>query len=229
MTTRSVADCLHPKKGTPPGRPYDAVKGIGIAAIAIPGVHGQSIAHAGILYRWKKLEVRLFEMRNHKELRDVPAPPDFVWVEPAIPPERMRLVISRARLVYDCHKKNAVPYGFGYRTSAFDEKGGFRIGDGEIGFTCSTIVAAILESERLKLIDPTAWPAPDSADKQTRQAYLEYLQTTDPAHAKLLATDIESPRISPEEVVAAAAMHPEVGTYDTLQDGAAHVRQRIGT
>lgn len=37
------------------------------------------------------------------------------------------------------------------------------------------------------------------------------------------------PRMSPEERVAAAALHPEIGTFDKLQEGAAVVRARLET
>lgn len=168
-------------------------------------------------------------MHDHKDVRDDRVRPDFVWIEPRIPPERLQLVANRARLVHRCHKANKVPYGFRYVTSSFDEKGGMRLGDGEIGFTCSTIIAALFESERLPLIDPTTWPAPDRPDTELRVAYLDHLRKKDPEHASLLAKDLKAPRISPEEVVAGAALHPTVGTFDTVQDGAGDVRARLKT
>lgn len=209
------------------GTPYAGLKGMGIAAIAFETPH-RIVSHAAMLYRRKK-EVRVFEMVDHKKLRDDVARPDFVWIEPAIPPERVRLVYERARLVYRCHQENAVPYGFGFRKSTFDERGKFLLGDGEFGFTCSTIVVAILEAEGVPLLAPDTWPDPDPADIATRKAFLRELRKTDADHAKLLEVDIEAPRISPEEVVAAAAIWPPPGNFDNLQDGAAVVRKRIGT
>ena len=228
MTSRSVAELLQPNVEGRSTAPYGALKWLAIAATRI-GDSEPPISHAGLLYRWKKIDVRLFEMRDHTELADATARPDFVWIELALPQERLQLVIGRARLIHKSHKEKVIPYGFGYRTSAFDKNGGLRLGSGEIGFTCATIVAAILESECVPLIDPTAWPAPDDNDKATRQGFIDRLRTKHPEHASLLAKDIESPRIAPEEVVAAAALFPKVGTFDPLQEGAAVVRSRIRT
>lgn len=229
-----VVERLEPAVGTK-GPPYATLRMLGVAVKGISPPKEAAYAHAGLLYRWKG-EVRLFELQSHKELLNGPAPRTpgpfttaFVWIEPEIPPERLRLVIHRARLVHSAHQSNAVPYGFGYRRSSFDERGGYRLGEGEIGFTCSTIVAAVLEAERVPLIDPLKWPPPDGADKAARVAFLGRLKRKDPAHAKALSADLDAPRICPEEVVAAAAMHPTVGTFDTLLEGSAEVRRRIGT
>jgi len=228
MTGPGVAERLQPKEPADKAAIYSSIKGIGIAAAGMQAP-GRVFSHAALLYRWKN-EVRMFEMRSHKELRDAPAAQaGFVWIEPAIPLERMQLVGIKARLVHQRHKENAVPYGFKYRASSFDEKGGLRIGQGEIGFTCSTIVAAILESEQVRLLDPATWPSPDKPDKDGREAFLTELEKTDPEHVRLLRADIEAPRISPEEVVAAAAIVPKVGTFENVQEGAAEVRKRIGT
>lgn len=209
----------------PPNGPadYNSLRGIGIAATAI-----RSRPHAGLLYRWKK-EVRLFELVGHKVLRDDVATPGFVWIEPHIPLERMRLVAGRARLVHKRHLESAVPYGFRYEVSSFDENGVFRLGSGEVGFTCSTIVAAILDAEGVRHIDPKTWPAPDGTDIQKREEFLRDLAKKDPEHEKLLRHEINAPRISPDEVVASAATYPKVGTFENLLNGAAKVRDRIGT
>jgi hypothetical protein len=228
MTRELVAERLQPK-GAALGdaASYTTIKCLGVAVTRIAG-HAGPIAHAGILYR-RKTEVRLFEMRSHKELCDAPARSGFVWIEPSLPPERLALIIGRLRLVYDSHKRQAVPYGFKWRKSSFDEKGGLRLGDGEIGFTCSTSVAALLEAEGLSLVSPDTWPPPDSADKAVRKTFLDELRKKDPEHAKLLQTDIEAPRIGPEEVVAAAGTSPPPASFQSVQDGAAVVRARIGT
>ncbi len=231
MTRQVVEERLQPKG--PAGRPaaYRSIKLLGIAATGPRLEEGRQVPHAAILYRWKKNEIRLFEMHDHKKLRDEPVREgaSYVWVEPAISEERLRLVVNRARLVYQRNQTDGVPYGFGYRTSCFDQQGGARLGSGEIGFTCSTIVAAILEAEKLPILDPTSWPAPDKTDIDARRAYLKHLQTKDPEHAKVLEIDIESPRIAPEEVIAAAALHPPTVTFDSVQEGASVVRMRIGT
>ena len=234
--TPSVAERLQPK-GTPNSihAAYGAIKVLAVAASPIIAsiIVGQRqfIPHAALLYRWKKGELRLFEMRSHKELRDVAVPNvlSFVWIEPTLPPERLRLIAIKARLVHERHQEHGVPYGFGYHASTFDENGGLRLGENEIGLTCSTVVAAIFESERVRLVDAATWPPPDAVDKAARATFLQGLRLKDAEHAKLLAGDIESPRISPEEVVAAAALHPAVGTFETVQEGAADVRARIGT
>ena len=229
MTREAVEERLQPKGTAGLPAAYNSVKLLGIAATGPALEEGRQAPHAALLYRWKKTEIRLFEMHDHKKLSDGPVRGKYVWVEPTISPERLRLVVNRARLVYQRAQEAGVPYGFGYRTSCFDEHGGPRLGEGEVGFTCATIVAAILEAEKLPILDPTSWPAPDKTDLDTRRTYLDHLKKTDPEHAKVLEADIKSPRIAPEEVVAAAAMHPPTATFESLQDGAAVVRRRIGT
>jgi hypothetical protein len=229
MTRQRVADRLEPKERAAGRTNYGSIAGIGIAARAVR-TRTRNYPHAGLLYR-RKTEVRLFEMLDHKKLSDELARPEhhFVWIEPAIPRERVRLIVERARLVYRLNQQSAVPYGFAYHTSTFDERGGLRLGPNEIGLTCSTIVVAILESERIRLLDPTTWPPPDTTDKEARRAFLAELTKSDPEHAERLKADIEAPRISPEEVVAAAGIHPDLGTFENLQDGAAVVRDQLTT
>jgi hypothetical protein len=226
MTDARVANLLQPRGGK---ADYSALSVLGVAAVGLGAARPRS-PHAGLLYRWKK-EVRLFEMRGHEELADAPVQKsEFVWIEPsAITPERLKLVAVRARMVKKSHDDNKIPYGFSYQHSAFDEKGGLRLGPGECGFTCSTILAAIFESEKLKLIDQAQWPAPDADDNVKRTAFISELRKTNAVHAKVLEADINAPRVSPEEVVAAAGRYPLLGTFETLQDGAADVRARIGT
>lgn len=230
--TSSVANCLQPKNGAS-ANPYRDLKQLGVAAkanVIHPGTPAEErIPHAALLYRRKKIEIRIFHLEDHKKITDATAPTDFVWIEPNIPEERAKLVASKARLVHQQHKANGIPYGFGFRTSSFDKAGSFRLGEGEVGLTCATIVAAIFESEKIKLLEPTGWPGPDSDDKRKRRTFIDHLKKHDAAHAALLEKDIDAPRISPEEVVAASAIHPTVGTFANLQTGAADVRARIGT
>lgn len=226
MTRPLVEERLQPKQLKGKGR-YAPLSVVGVAAAGL-GPQNERVSHCALLYRWKK-EVRAFEMLSHEQLRDDVPRQEFVWVEPGIQPERLKLVTHRARLVRRRHEEKSVPYGFRYRRSSFDQNGGLRLGDGEIGFTCATIVAAIFESEGLPLLDPGEWPAPDRDDLASRTRFLERLKVQKPEHAKVLQRDLDAPRISPEEVVTASALHPEVGTFDNLQDGAAVVRARIGT
>lgn len=209
------------------GAPYGSIRAVAVAA-RTDNRHGEPISHAAMLYRAKS-EVRVFELQSHQALSDAPvAQNDFVWVEPAIPVERLRLVVARAKLVHKSHQQNAVPYGFRYRVSTFDFNGACKIGQGEIGFTCSTIIAAIFDAERVPLLDPTSWPPPDEADKKARRAFIGRLPPKYLDHGKALAREIDSPRISPEEAVAAAAGQPRVGTFESVQSLAAAVRLRIG-
>lgn len=226
MTGVVVEQRLQPKTEGSNG-PYRALNAAAIAAMGLPAGEVR-ISHGAFVYRWKK-EVRVFELRGHEDLNDGIAPAGFVWVEPGIPPERLRLVANRARLVYRLHGEKKVPYGFRYRTSSFDEKGSLSLGDGEVGLTCATIVAALFESEKLPLLDPSQWPAPDEEDKRTRLRFLERLEAGNVDRANLLRRELNAPRISPEEVVAASAIYPQMGTFENLQDGAGVVRQRIGT
>jgi hypothetical protein len=102
------------------------------------------------------------------------------------------------------------------------------LGSAEVGLTCATIVDAIFASEGIPLLDPSQWPPADDDDKKSRRAFIAILREKDPEHAAVLEAEIEAPRIRPEEVVAAAAIHPTVGTFDTLLDGAAIVAERVG-
>jgi hypothetical protein len=178
-------------------------------------------------------EVRLFELRSHEDLVDEPLRESrlrasMVWVEPAIPPERAQLIKNKCRLVHLLHKTNAIPYGFRYSHTAFDPQGSLRLGSGEVGLTCATVIDAVFASEGMPLLDPTTWPPPDDDDKRSRKVVIDDIRTKHPEHATALEADIDAPRIRPEEVVAAAAMHPVVATYEKALDGAAVVTDRLG-
>lgn len=188
--------------------------------------------HAGILYRWKK-EFRFFELRTHCKLSDEPIKNEpmragLVWVEPRIPPERAVLLKTKCRLVADRQKETGAPYGFRYSRTTFDDQGVLRLGPGEVGVTCATIVDAIFASEGMPLLDPSKWPPPDDEDKTSRRAVIADIRARDPQHADVLEAEIGSPRIRPEEVVAAAAIHPTIGTFEALVDGAAAVTEKLG-
>lgn len=229
VTASRMKECLHPIPGPGPAKTkYAGLKRVAVGVRSTPLRTGGATPHAAILYKVKQ-DTWVFEMKSHEELADGIGKEDYLWVEPAIPPERLMLVVRRLKLVYGAHKQKKVPYGFRYETSAFDENGGFRLGTGEIGFTCATIVAAIFAAERLRLIDPTQWPAPDGFDQDTRRKFIDSIRAKFPDHAKALDRDITAPRISPEEVATAAAGYPGVGTFDNLQVGAAHVRGRLKT
>ncbi len=161
----------------------------------------------------------------------LPPQPPYVWIELAISKNHALLVMGRARLVVDAHQKHAIPYGFRWSKSTFHENGQTRFAPGEIGFTCSTIVAAVLAAEGIQLIDPEQWPPPDRADKENRAAYIKMLRRDKPELSNdldAMAPEIDAPRIAPDEVVAAAAVYPiSVGTYASLLDDAAYVRSRF--
>jgi len=184
------------------------------------------------LYRWKK-GIRFFELKTHRKLSDEPitddpARPGIVWVEPRIPPERALLLKAKCQLVSQLHQEKGFPYGFRYSRTAFDTQGMLRLGPGEVGVTCATIVDAIFASEGMPLLDPSRWPPPDNDDKSLRRGVIADIRKRDREHADVLEAEIDAPRIRPEEVVAAAAIHPTVGTFDTLLDGAAVVAERLG-
>jgi hypothetical protein len=206
---------------------------------------GPAWAHAGILYRWKKTEVRLFELLTHQQLRDQlvtepnpggPSREVICWAEPDIEKERAQLVGPKCQLVHRLHQQNAVPYGFRYHKTYFDRLGGLHTGQGEVGLTCATIVVAVLASVQVALVDPSTWEPADLVDQKARRGVINSIRVGDPAqgiapnpeHARILEAEIEASRIRPEEVVAAAAIHPAVATFDTVQDGAAVVAERLG-
>ena len=228
MSREAVSDriCL-----AGPNTECQALRMLGVVAARITN-STSAWAHAGILYRSKK-EIRFFELRTHRKLTDEPIKddhrrPSIVWVEPRIQPERATLVIAKCRLVMKHYKENTLPYGFRYSRTSFDEHGTLHLGSSEVGLTCATIVDAVFTSEGLRLLDPSKWPPPDDEDKRLRRAVIADIRTRDPEHAALLEAEIDAPRIRPEEVVAAAAIHPTVGTFDTLLDGAAVVAASIG-
>jgi len=208
-----------------------ALRKLGVAAARMTR-GDRAWTHAGILYRWGR-GIRFFELKSHHELSDEPITdepvrPSVLWVEPRIQPERAFLVATRCQLVARRHREKKIPYGFRYNRTSFDEQGIIRLGAGEVGLTCATIVDAVFASERLPLLDPNTWPPPDAEDKKTRRGVIADIRKRDREHADILEAEIEAPRIRPEEVVAAAAIHPTIGTFETLVDGAAAVTDRLG-
>lgn len=213
------------------GEDCGAVKGLGVVAARMTG-GARAWAHAGILYRWNK-QVWFFELQGHRQLNDEPVKndpsrPSMVWVEPKLAQERVRLVANRCKLIFRKHQENKIPYGFRYSRTAFDEGGILRLGDGEVGLTCATIVDAVFAAEKIPLLDPEKWDPPDNEDRQSRRLLIAVIRKSDPERAAVLEGEIDAPRIRPEEVVAAAAIHPKIGTFVSLADGAAVVTERLG-
>lgn len=207
------------------GWSYSDLKVLGVAAARYQ-VHGAQWFHAALVYRRKK-DVALFEMQTHNVVVERPVGPGFAWVEPKVDKDRLKLVIRRARLVREAAQSHGLPYGFTFGRSAFDENGIYRRAEGEVGLTCSTMIAAIFEAEKITLLDPGTWPAADEEDKRERRRLIAGIAQTDPEHARILTQEINAPRIRPQEVVAAAATFREkLGTFDNLQDGAIVVVDR---
>jgi hypothetical protein len=102
-----------------------------------------------------------------------------------------------------------------------------RLGPNEIGVSCSTIIAAIFESEGFKLLDPTSWPDADEADKRARRGVIAWVRKYDPQHASAMEGEIDAPRVRPFEVVAAAAIFPTAASFEQAVDGAAVVEERL--
>ncbi len=225
MSRETVQNRLRPSEGR---EGYGELVYLGVAAARMERGSNRW-PHAGMLYRWQK-EVRLFEMLSHEMLQDEPARPGFVWVEPVLTRQRAVLVAMKCRLVHRLHKSKAVPYGFRYARTTFDAQGILRLGAGEVGVTCSTILAAILHSEGVDLVDPSTWPDADRSEQQARARLIADVAVRDAAHAAVLENEIAAPRISPEDVVAAAALTPPPPpvTWERVLDGSAVVGKRIG-
>lgn len=226
MSREQVLDAL---RTAGPNGDCGRLRRVGLAACRSER-DGAAWAHAGVLYR-SKAGVFLLELATHRTLRVLPASAKglpLVWTEPNLPEERARMIISKCNLVLKRHGQNAIPYGFRFERSSFDPSGSLRLGPKEIGLTCSTIVLAVFASERVQLVDPTSWPSPDEADKRDRERLIVSVAGRDPEHAQRLRMDVDAPRIRPEEVVAAGACYPELGTFESLVDGAAVVAEQLG-
>lgn len=210
-----------------------ALRMLGVAAARMTNASGASWSHAGLLYRSKGKPIFFFELRGHEDLHaepieENPGRPSLAWIEPQITPERAKLIVGRCKLVLHAHQERKVPYGFRYGRTVFDERGMLLLGEGEAGLTCATIIDAVFAAEKVPLLDPSKWDAADDDDKRTRRKFIDHLRGADPQRAAVLETEIDAPRIRPEEVVAAAAIHPRLGTFALLVDGAAVVAERLG-
>ncbi len=237
MTRAVVAERLHPKSSE--GTGYEAMRALGVAATTMTGPADATASnatsrvwtHGALLYRWKK-ETRLFHMLGHHVIADSDAPAlAFLWAEPRVAPEKARLIATRCRLMVEVQKEDptAFPYGFKFAASIVGKQGKPEFGQNEIGFTCSTIVCAIFAGEGCALVDMKDWPPADGIDKRARTGQIRTVQNDD-VHAELLRhpDQVDSPRVRPQDVVAAAALFPPARTFEDLVDGATVVDERLG-
>ena len=84
MTHTLVEERLQPKQLKGKER-YAPLSVVGVAAAGL-GPPNERVSHCALLYRWKKKEVRSFEMLSHEQLSDEVVRREFVWVEPRIQP-----------------------------------------------------------------------------------------------------------------------------------------------
>jgi hypothetical protein len=176
-----------------------------IAVAAKPG------RHAGVVYRAANGSPALLHLANHLDLQnDEPAPPRYVWVEPALEYEDAVSLAGYCRLVWQALSgRRGIPYGLRYDEDVgFDpDTGDLICGDDGRGMTCATFVVHLFRSAGNPLLYGNEWPNDRPGDRERQEELIAMLRRMgDPEYqrqADLISGQVGCPRIRPEEVAGA--------------------------
>ena len=158
----------------------------------------------------------------HCDLRDDSPKLDYVWIDPPIPPARLRQVAAFCRKLWRQNGKR-VPYAFSLPNDCFDvTTGAFLFGPTRHGLTCATFVLAVFQATGLPMVDQTTWQNRLDDDEWQRKI-IELLRRkgADPAHVETVGRGVGGIRFRPEDVGGAAAHDPWPASFE--------VASRIGS
>jgi hypothetical protein len=186
-------------------RPLEEVRR---AAVAI-GITTPNQRHIGVLHReGRSGQVLMLHLEWHHILTNGDPNPEFLWVDPAVLPQRLVQLAAVCRRVWRANKSGGIPYGFSPPTDAFDEETGRHLfGPTRTGLTCATFVLAVFQRAGLQLVRYESWPVGRPGDAEWQARIVDALQRTGAIqeHVQAVRSEIGSVRFRPEEVAGAAA------------------------
>lgn len=187
------------------------------AAVAIQAVDADQ-RHIGVVHR-EGGQVNLLHLAWHHDLRNHPPGLSYCWVEPNVPPPRMRQVAAICRKVWRANDQ-ALPYAFSEPSDCFDtHSGAFLLGPSRHGLTCASFVLAIFETAGLPLVRYDTWPSERPGDREWQEWVISQLANSkppaEPEHMMAITSEIGSVRFRPEDVAAAATISPLPADFKT--------------
>lgn len=189
--------------------------------------------HIGVLHRRRANGVAsVVHLESHHKLRNVsPNDKAFLggaWISPGLDPVHASSIAARCRAVAKKYQDGALPYGFRYATSLFDDGGSLQLGMGEVGLTCATFVLALYKSLGLELLDLASWHS-RSEDQAFRERIIRDLEANKRSeHAAVLRNEPQCARYRPTEVAGASVEQNRPVHFDSAVELSmvieAHVR-----
>jgi hypothetical protein len=205
-------------------RPFTEIR---FAAIALTAVTADQ-RHIGILHQDpESKEVRLLHLAWHHDLRHSQPKPNYLWVDPAISPLRLRQVAALYRKVWRSNHK-AIPYAFSPPNDCFDSRTGqFLFSPTRHGLTCTSFVLAVFHAAGIQLADYTSWPMGRDEDRAWQVWVVGQLENSDPPaptdHIQAVKQEIGAVRFRPEEVAGAATVSPLPATFALASERAEQI------
>jgi hypothetical protein len=177
-------------------------------AIAINEPHADQ-RHLGMLFEDPESEsMVVLHLAFHLDLKSEPPPLEGLWVDPALPAERLEQVASIARLIWE-RNGCGLPFGFSRPNDCFNATTyEYLFGETQHGLTCATFVLAVFLAAGVEIVQYDSWP-PRSADEEWQKSILQPLERcADEGHVSAVRADVGAARVRPEEVAGAATLTP---------------------
>jgi hypothetical protein len=133
-------------------------------------------------------------------------------------------------LIWERYGSDGLEYAFKWAGSIFSlGDGTLRLGPGECGFTCASLVLAIFRSAGVLLVEMDGWPA--RADDEAWQVKMKrYLPKADPdpvTYRQRLDAQTESLRFRSAEVVGACSFEELPVDFKNAETAAGEINEAI--
>jgi hypothetical protein len=190
-------------------------------ALAVAVQRGAIDLHTGIVFAAEQQPPQVLHLAFHEQCVVQPGAEVWCWV-PWGHADEIENNLLRNYCAHLAELRPRLPYGFLFVESRLNAAYELELGPGESGLTCSTFILAVLRVLGIEMLEVGTWPSRPGDDKY-RKAAIAYL--TDPRrpaehhrHAERIAAEIDSPRISPEEVAAASTLpFPPAADFATVE------------
>lgn len=166
--------------------------------------------HIGIFVRKDDEPLRFVHLAWHLRLMNDAAGEAHVWTCPNVRPERLRLVGSMCRLVWQMNAERGLPYAFSSPSDFFDRATGeARLGPTRLGLTCASFVIAIFEMGGIRLVQESTWE-PTEEDRDWQESIVEALEKYGASadHIEAVSQELGAIRFRPPQVFCATSLYP---------------------
>jgi hypothetical protein len=189
-----------------------------IASVVL--MKGAAGLHCGIFYHSGDATCRVLHLAFHYRLRCDVELEGWGYVLPEIDDVELRVLAGHCALL--AVTRPAIPYGFSFGKSRFEDDGKFVPAPGESGLTCTTFVMKVFEWARIPLLDTARWEE-RAEDVEAQRLLVEMLREdgASPEHVAAVEREVGLARYRSEEVAAASACRARpMGFRDAAERGA---------